>query len=219
MNERILNLRPYFVIGGINALLLLLTVIGYSWFAQGQAQSLNDFGQAPTFTLTDQLERPVTSEEFRGKVVIANFIYTHCLDICPLLSAQMKNLQDRLREEQLLGGQAQLLSFTVDPARDTPAVLRAYAAGYQADPLAWRFLTGPPEILTPLIVAGFHLGVEALPPPTASVHEHSGAPSYEVMHSGRFVLIDRQGRIRAYYDSQDFDPERIVSDIRALLEE
>jgi cytochrome oxidase Cu insertion factor (SCO1/SenC/PrrC family) len=73
--------------------------------------------------------------------------------------------------------------------------------------------------LTPLIVAGFHLGVEALPPPTADVHEHSGNPSYEVMHSGRFVLIDRQGRIRAYYDSQDFDPERIVSDIRALLEE
>jgi protein SCO1/2 len=113
----------------------------------------------------------------------------------------------------------QLLSFTVDPARDTPAVLQAYAERYKADSSAWRFLTGPEEKLVPLIVDGFHLGVEALPPPTPSAHQHDSSQDYEVMHSGRFVLIDRQGRIRAYYNGSDFDLEQVVGDIQKLLAE
>lgn len=115
----------------------------------------------------------------------------------------------------------QLLSFSVDPARDTPPVLRAYADRWGADPDAWRFLTGPEHEVVPLIVEGFRLGIQALPPQEASQrthdHEQDASDSYEVMHSGRFVLIDRQGRIRAYYDGRDFDFEQIVRDIRKLL--
>ena len=115
----------------------------------------------------------------------------------------------------------QLLSFTTDPARDTPAVLRDYAERYQADPTAWRFLSGPEDTVIPLIVEGFHLGVQALPPQPvdSSGHDHGEAAqaAYEVMHSARFVLIDRQGRVRAWYDGRELEPDRIVADVRQLL--
>ena len=219
--NRLLNLPLPLVAGGLGLLLFLLLLIptAYSRLGLSHAQGLAVLGEAPAFALTDHLERPVNSDEFRGKIVVANFIYTNCQDICPLLTAWMKALQERLRQEKLLGDPVQLLSFTVDPVRDTPAVLRAYAERYKADSSAWRFLTGPAETVVPLIVDGFHLGIEELPPPTASAHEHDASQDYEVMHSGRFVLIDRQGRIRAYYAGRDFDVEQVVGDIQKLLAE
>ena len=205
----------------LSLLLLALAAARAGVPSQGQGSgTIDDFGTAPAFTLTDQLERPVSSDMFRGKIVIANFIYTSCTDICPLLSTQMQSLQERLHQGNILGNQVQLLSFSVDPSRDTPAVLRKYAERHKADPDAWRFLTGPEETVKPLIVDGFHLGVQALPPPTAITggHTHDGANGdYEVMHSGRFVLIDQQGRIRAYYDGRDFDTEYALRDIQGLL--
>jgi protein SCO1 len=167
------------------------------------APSLDMFGDVPVFALHDQLERPVTSDDLRGKVVVANFIYTSCQDTCPLLTHQMQLLQDRLRAERWLGSRVQLLSFSVDPARDTPMVLRAYAEKYHADADAWRFLTGPEHYVRPVIVQGFKLGVQP-------VHA-------DVMHSNRIVLIDREGRIRTYYDGLSLDPERVLREIRVLL--
>ena len=205
----------------LGVLLLALAAARAGAPSKGQGSgTIDDFGTAPAFTLTDQLQRPVSSEMFRGKIVVANFIYTSCTDICPLLSTQMQALQKRLRQENLLGNQVQLLSFSVDPLRDTPPVLRNYAERHKADPDAWRFLTGPEETVKPLIVNGFHLGVQALPPPTAMPggHTHEAASGdYEIMHSGRFVLIDQQGQIRTYYDGQEFDLERVLRDIRGLL--
>lgn len=201
--------------------LLLAAGLAYQQVGLGQLEPLDDFGSAPAFKLIDQEERPVTSEQFRGKIVVANFVYTNCKDICPLLTRQMRTLQEELRRTGLLGSQVHLLSFTVDPARDTPAVLRAYAARYQADPSAWRFLTGREDEVVPLIVEGFHLGVEALPPRKASPERGQDAAvhedSYEVMHSPRFVLIDRQWHVRAYYDGREFDLERVMRAIRQLL--
>ncbi|MFL5802847.1 MAG: SCO family protein [Roseiflexaceae bacterium] len=221
--------RRLLLVGISGGMVLMLSVLLLALAAragvpsQGQGSgTIDDFGTAPAFTLTDQLGRPVSSDMFRGKIVIANFIYTSCTDICPLLSTQMQSLQGRLRQENLLGNQVQLLSFSVDPVRDTPPVLRNYAERHKADPDAWRFLTGPEETVKPLIVDGFHLGAQALPPPTATngVHSHSAASieEYEVMHSGRFVLIDQQGYIRTYYDGQAFDVERVLRDIHGLLQ-
>jgi cytochrome oxidase Cu insertion factor (SCO1/SenC/PrrC family) len=200
---------------------LILAGVGYWRTGLGRAASLESFGAAPAFALTDQLDRPVTLDDFRGKVIVANFIYTNCRDICPLLSFRMQQLQERLRSEGLLGSRVQLLSFTVDPAHDTPAVLRDYGAKHQADVDAWRFLTGPPDQVVPLIVDGFHLGVVALPPPDTGQDQHGSnveaGGSSEVMHSGRFVLIDRRGQIRAYYDGTVLDLDQVVRDVRRLL--
>ncbi|MCX6022499.1 MAG: SCO family protein [Chloroflexi bacterium] len=217
-------MRRLAIISWGSALVVLLVTLASrapSLPGRGDDQSLEVFGDAPKFSLVDHLNRPVSSEDFRGRVVVANFIYTSCTDVCPLLSAQMQSLQDRLRNERLPASQVQLLSFTVDPERDTPQVLRAYAERWQADSSAWRFLTGREQDVVPLIVQGFRLGVDALPPTVESASgpshdEGTHAPGYEVMHSGRFVLIDRQSRIRAYYDGREFDADRILRDIHNL---
>ena len=200
-------------------LLCLLFLLSIWWVRRGAVQPLERYGVAPTFTLTNQLERPVSSDALRGKVVVANFIYTTCTDICPTLSGQMLALQKRLQQEQLLGTEVHLLSFTVDPTRDTPAVLRTYAERFGADPTAWQFLTGPEAVVKPVIEDGFHLGVQVLRDADRShYHGSTDAPrSYEVMHSGRFVLIDGEGTIRAYYDGREFDPDQVMRDIHHLL--
>ncbi len=180
------------------------------------AAALEDYGPAPSFRLTDQLGRPIASEELAGKVILVDFIYTSCTDICPLLSEQMRTVQERLRAADLLDSRAQLVSFTVDPGRDTPEVLRGYAERYRADPRAWRFVTGPETDVLAVIVNGFYVGVQAMPPSLLSPGDAPGSGGYEVMHSGRLVLIDREGRIRSYYDTRELDIDRVVRDIRAL---
>lgn len=211
--------RPRMIYLALLLLLFLLLLLSIWWVRREAAHPLERYGVAPTFTLMDQFERPVSSDALRGNVVVANFIYTTCTDICPTLSGQMLALQKRLQQEQLLGTEVHLLTFTVDPTRDTPSVLRTYAERFGADPAAWRFLTGPAAVVKPLIVDGFHLGVQVLRNPDRS-HQHEGTDahdSYEVMHSGRFVLIDREGNIRAYYDGREFDLDQVLGDIYRVL--
>ena len=202
------------------AVLLLGALAALLW-SQRRASALEDYGAAPDFRLTDQLGRPVSAADLRGKVAVVNFVYTTCRDTCPLLSLRMQALQERLRAERLRGDRAQLLSFTVDPEHDTPAVLRPYAERHGADPRAWRFLTGSREAVVPAVERGFFQAVVPLATPqavrtghpgTAEPHEHA-----EVLHSNRFILVDREGRMRAFYDGLELDLDRVVRDARSLL--
>ena len=95
----------------------------------------------PDFTLTDETNRPVVLSNLRGQVVALDFIYTRCPlpDVCPRLSANFRRLQRRF------GNGVTLLSVTIDPLFDTPAVLARYAKLWNADPVSWHFLTGTPE--------------------------------------------------------------------------
>lgn len=210
------NLRWGAALFGGGVALSLVALVSLSGLGRSQAEGLDTFGDAPAFALVDQFERPVSSQDLRGTVVVANFVYTNCPDLCPLLSVRMQALQERLRQENLLDGPVQLLSFTVDPARDTATVLRAYAERHQADPRAWRFVTGPKDTVILLIVTGFHLGLDALPPGPRGA-DGDVPTTYEVAHGTRFVLIDRRWRVRAYYRGDSFDPEQVVADIRSLL--
>lgn len=185
----------------------------------GRESPLDMFWDAPVWALTDHFERPVQSHDLRGRAVLANFIYTSCPETCPLLSVRMKAVQERLRRERILGSRVVLLSFSVDPARDTPAVLRTYAEQYGADRDAWRFLTGPERYVLPLVNQGFRLGAQHVP--LSGVPDGgatgTGGSTYDTMHSNRFVLIDLHGRIRAYYDGLALDLDRVVRDVRWLL--
>lgn len=205
--------------GALFALQLTVLLSCYVMFLL-QPKVLESYGTAPTFALTDQRERLVKSNDVRGTIVVANTIYTTCTDICTMVSQQMQTLQDRLRKEGLLGDRVQLLSFTVDPAHDTPQVLNTYASRYGADPDAWRFLTGPENEIVPMIIEGFYVGVTVIPS-TATPMNHAGMEhpehgSYDVSHSGRIVLIDQEWQMRAFYDGFELDPDRVVADIRSL---
>jgi cytochrome oxidase Cu insertion factor (SCO1/SenC/PrrC family) len=120
-------------------------------------EGLQVFGTLPDFSLTERSGRHVTLADLQGKVWIANFIYTHCTDTCPLQSACLAKLQDDFAGEQDL----RLVSITVDPERDTPKVLAEYASRFGADPNRWVFLTGEKQAIYALAQQGFFLSVEA----------------------------------------------------------
>lgn len=172
---------------------------------QKPLQGLNVYGAVPDFDLIERSTQTVRLADLRGTVWIADFIYTTCQDTCPLQSAELAKLQEKWHDKP----QLKFVSFSVDPEQDTPAVLSQYAARFNADEGRWLFLTGEKEQLTRLVREGFRLS--AAPAPDFAT---SGA----ILHSPRFVLVDRQARIRGYYDSRDNEAlERLKLDAITLL--
>ena len=160
------------------------------------------FSTVPDFTLTERSAREVQRDALAGKVWVADFIFTNCAGTCPLMTAKMRKLQDTLPAE------VQLVSFSVDPASDTPEVLREYAQRYGADPQRWLFLTGNRDALYKLSIEGFKLAVDAT----------AGTELEPITHSTRFALVDRQGRIRGYYGMDDEEAmKKLACDVNALL--
>jgi protein SCO1/2/putative membrane protein len=160
----------------------------------------------PEFSLTDQNGRTVTRESLRGRVWIADFIFTICRGPCPAMSLQMKEMQADLPAD------IALVSFSVDPVRDTPAVLKDYADQLKADHDRWRFLTGDKELIFTLAIQGFKS-------PTADPEKGSD----QVIHSTLFYLVDKRGRIVRYYSYDWMNPresaatmEKLRSDARSL---
>ncbi len=98
--------------------------------------------RAPDFKLVDQWDRPIQLSQFRGKLILLNFIYTHCVDVCPIVTASLVKVQRALITRKEWGKDVVFISVTTDPARDTPTVLRRYAQARGADGSAWHFLTG-----------------------------------------------------------------------------
>jgi protein SCO1/2 len=160
-------------------------------------EALPVLSQVPDFDLVERSERPLRAADLRGKIWVADFMFTYCAGPCPIMSSRMAQLQREIADLK----DVVLVSFSVDPERDTPAVLREYAERYGADPARWLFATGDKRTIDMLAVEGFKVGSVENP----------------IYHSTRFILVDREGRIRGYYDSEE--PEavpRLAADIRAL---
>ena len=212
--------RPVFsrIAGAIVLLLLTGTVVwflthGLPWaprqggWEQKGGQGLADFGTVPAFSLTERSGKSVTLRDLGGQVWVANFMYTSCEDTCPLQSAVLAKLQSQWGPHADL----KVVSITVDPERDTPAVLSRYADRFGADPDRWFFLTGPKAAIYRLAQEGFHLSAT---PATGT----QGGDGLEFVHSSRFVLVDGQARIRGYYQSDDPEALRQLSkDVKWLL--
>lgn len=149
-------------------------------------------GQVPDFTFTDENGEPFSLADLRGKVWVADFIFTSCGTVCNTLTSQMAEVQYHTRN---MLGYAELVSFSVDPARDTPAVLREFATRYNARAGTWHFLTGPVELIEQTVVDGFKIAMQ---------REATESPDFfQIVHGTRFVLVDHLGRIRGYYESSD----------------
>lgn len=177
--------------------------------ANPQGAQRGDFGKVPAFSLTDQRGGTVTDQDLRGSVWVANFVFTRCPSVCPLLTAKFKALQAQIGP---LEG-VRYVSMSVDPKHDTPEVLAAYAQKFGADPERWRFLTGPLEAIEKTVVAGFKIHIGA---PTPSEHDPN---LVEIMHGEHFVLVDAQGTIRGYYRAEEPELAQLARDVRALADE
>jgi protein SCO1/2 len=169
-----------------------------------RAASLDVLGDVPQFELVSQNGQPFHSQALAGKIWVADFIYTTCPGPCPRMTSQMREVQDAVLKTPAISSNVRLVSFTVDPAQDTPPVLAAYAKLHGASPAMWYFLTGPVPVLQTLDRDAFKLGnVDAT-----------------MQHSTRFVLVDGQGRIRGYYDTSESSAiPKVISDISALARE
>jgi len=169
------------------------------------AKPLPVLAKVPEFSFTSQSGATVTRESMLGKVWVADFIFTRCAGPCPLMTEQMRRLQNATESA---GEGVRLVSTTVDAAYDTPPVLTKYAAKYGANPDRWSFLTGDPAKIESFITKGMLLGL---------AKDNEGAP----IHAQKFVVIDREGRIRAYHDLEDGETllPKLIEDIDALSQE
>jgi protein SCO1/2 len=172
---------------------VLLSAIFYiaTFVISGCAKAPPPLRALPDFSLTAVTvdgTSPLDLRALRGRVWIADFVYTRCAGPCPLLTANMAGLQKRLPKS--IG----LLSFTVDPDHDSPEVLTVYARKFGADAQRWFFVTGDKPGLIKLFRDGFQI---------AAVESADAPEGQNVAHTTKFVLIDGAGRLRGYYDGDD----------------
>jgi protein SCO1 len=167
-----------------------------------KSKELTKFYALPDFALIDQTDKTVTLADLKGRVWVADFIFTNCGGTCPMMTEQMKKLQKSLPAE------IRMVSITVDPARDTSKALAAYAAEHGATRDRWLFLTGDKQALFDLCIKGFKLPLD----------ETGGTPAEPIAHSTRFVLVDQQGEIRGYYSgTEEEELNRLSEDAKTLL--
>ncbi|WP_428387464.1 SCO family protein [Mucisphaera sp.] len=170
--------------------------------AHGQAL---DF-RAPAFTLMDTEGRAFASSDLDGRVWVVDFIFTRCQLVCPVMTQRMSLLQQRLEEVGL--DEVRLVSITVDPEHDTPAVLKAFAEQYGADPERWTFLSGDREKIWRLVQEGFRLALD----------EDPGNDLMPITHSSRFLVVDRENVVRATFDGlSEASMDSLVPYVGALV--
>ena len=166
-------------------------------------------GRVPPYTLTDSGGLPFGSADLAGHVYVVNFFFTSCPSICPALMRSMAKLQDRYGAERVEG--IRLVSISVDPANDTPTRLREYAAAVGADPNRWTLLTGSPGLIRAIVVDGFK---------TAMSEPGTQPPDLiDITHSGKLVLVDAEGGLRGYYDSDEMGLDEVFHRSQHVLHE
>lgn len=179
------------------SLAVALGLLSFTWACEDRASKFPVYGTVPHFTLTDSYGRPFNSDSLKSKVWVADFIYTNCPGPCPRMTSQMHQVEKKIKGED----DVRLISFSVDPARDTPPVLLDFAQRFGGPTGQWFFLTGTPETLHQLARNVFKVG-----------------DLINVMdHSTKFMVVDKKGQIRGYYST--FDPQGItalVDDVNAL---
>ncbi len=188
-------------LGGV-ALAVVVALVGRSLRPR---QPLPVLGQVPAFALVDARGAPYTTQTMLGHATVADFVFTTCKSSCPRLTARMATLQAALAKD---GSDARLVSFSVDPETDTPAVLAAYAARSGADLARWTFVTGPVDDVIRTVVQGFKISAAKI---------DKGAGDTDVTHGDWFVLVDRAGRIRGYYATDEAKAlDRVRDDVERL---
>ena len=183
--------------------------------AKFQKSDLVEIGPVPAFKLTNQDNKTISDKDYLGKVYVVEFFFSTCPTICPKMNESMLQLQNEFYGNPNFG----IASITIDPAKDTPQILKEHANLLGVKHYNWHFLTGDKEYIYSLANKGFNL---------YAGENNKVAGGFE--HSGLFALVDKDGKIRCRKDAQGnpilyydgLDPvgvEAIKEDIKKLLEE
>ena len=163
---------------------------------KGKRVSDTVWHQVKNFSLSNQEGMPVTLDSLKGKIIIADFFFTHCPTICPPMTRNMKRLAESIHNGERVGDktnkQVHFLSFSIDPERDSTERLKYWADRFQIDPDQWWLLTGDKKMIYDLALKEIKLGVE----------DGEGIDT-NFVHSDKFVLIDSNRHVRGYYDGLD----------------
>lgn len=176
-----------------------MTLLLLNLFACTPAPDLPVLADAPSFALTDEQGQTVDNDTLRGRVWVADFIFTRCPHACPMLTQKLTQVAEGTQDSS--GAPVELVSFTVDPAYDTPEVLKDFAGLYPIPLDRWHLLTGELPAME-AVSAGFMQGLERA----------SEQPVPDIRHSQRLLLVDPQGRLRGMYRT---DEEALDELIRA----
>ena len=202
--KTILNIGVASTFAIVAGSILLIVVRGAP--TRVSAMEVPVMGWVPDFSLTEANGSTIHRGDLLGKVWIASFLFTRCAEACPLLMRHEVRLLPELPPRDDL----RLVSFSVDPDRDTPRVLTEYARSFGADRNRWFFLTGDKKQIYHLSIDGFRLAALEADP----------AKEMPILHSAKLVLVDRHGAIRGYYDSADeVEMRKLVRDARRVLAE
>jgi len=159
-------------------------------------------GTVPDFRLVDQTGAPFGPDRLKGRVWIADFVFTRCPDVCPRMTERLVGVH------RALGERTDLVSVSVDPTYDTPERLAAFARANGAESPRWHFLTGDSQHVQEAVLRGFNVAFSRESEDIATL-----------THGVHVVLVDGRGRIRGYYDSNDRDAlERLVADARRFAD-
>ena len=189
-------------------LMYLLSLVEYG---RAKRQALPVLGQVADFTLTNQEGGVTTLADLSNRVWVADIIFTRCAGSCPIMSTEMKSLQEALPSTS----QAELVTLTTDPDYDAPAVLKRYGERYRANFGRWTFLTGAKNELAGLAAGSLKLGSTPVAP-----QDRQNADDLFV-HSTIFVIVDKQARLRAIFqtEGQDVDWAKVKLQILATIKE
>ena len=179
----------------VGVLVALVVAFALHRFARPPVEPLPVLGTIPDFTLTDRSGRPIGRDDLLGAPWVADLVFTRCVLACPLMTTRMAALDRDLPSAHGAAPAARLVSISVDPEHDQPAVLGEYAGRYHASD-RWLFLTGSRDEIYRLAAEGLKLGFDPNPPLVPL------QPGDNIYHSTRFVLVDAAGRVRGYYDSE-----------------
>lgn len=170
---------------------------------------LGNPGQKVTeFRFIDQDGKPVTKEDVKGKICVVEYFFTTCKGICPKMNENMTRVYNAYKGNDAV----MILSHTVDPKKDTVQAMKEYSLRFEADPKQWKFLTGDKKELYDM--ARYSYLVSATDD-TAGVDIAS-----DFIHTDKFVLVDRDGRIRGQYDgTKSPSVGQLIADIGILLKE
>lgn len=184
-----------------SALAVLLLVVA---FACRPKPDLPQLFPVPNAQLVDETGRALQLDSMKGSVTVYNFIFTSCTGICPIMTNNMRAVTTKIDKD----APVRFVSISVDPARDTPAVLAEYAKRNRNDP-RWIFVTGERDAIVNLSVKGFKLAAgDPMPGGEA------------LLHSGKFAVADKHGMIRGYYEATDGTvADEVERAVDALLDE
>jgi protein SCO1/2 len=161
----------------------------------------------PDFQIVDQDGRPFDRAAMAGKVWVVGFMFTSCPSICPKISRAMLDLQHKFDAFEI---DAHLLSVSVDPETDEPAVLKRYAEGLGVDPARWRFVTGSRPAMEALVVGGFKQAMDKQAPA-------DGATMYDIAHTSKLVLVDAEGGVRGFYSIDELGLDELYHRTQHVL--